>query len=73
MAQSTISLTPEEEHRAKIDLLLTDVEYRLEQVRQLKAFEPRRLLIQGLTAAAALLAAGGVTGGLLVRILSGHG
>jgi hypothetical protein len=59
----------EQQQRAKWDLLLLDLEHRTEQVRQIKVFEPLRLLIQGLTAAAALLAAGGVIGGLLVNLM----
>jgi hypothetical protein len=59
----------EQQQRAKWDLLLLDIEHRTEQVRQIKVFEPRRLLIQGLIAAAALLAAGGVVGGLLVNLM----
>jgi len=63
----------EQEQRAKWDLLLLDLEQRAEQVRQLKVFEGKRLAIQAVTAAGALLAAGGVVGGLLVRLMSGHG
>jgi hypothetical protein len=63
----------EQEQQVKWDLLLADFELRLEQVRQIKSFEPRRLLFQGLTAFAAIFAAGGVVGGLLVRLLSGGG
>ena len=63
--------TPEQEQRVKWDLLLTNLEYRLEQVRQIKTYEPKRLIIQGLTAAAALMGAGGVIGGLLVKAISG--
>ena len=83
MAETTLPPTlptPEEEQRAKWDLILTDIEYRLEQVLQLKgidltnkSYEGRRLIIQAVTATAAIFAAGGVVGGLLVRILSGHG
>ena len=58
-----------QQQRAKWDLLLLDIEHRTEQVRQIKVYEPKRLLIQGLTAAAALLAAGGVVGGLLVNMI----
>jgi hypothetical protein len=58
---------------AQIELLLLDLEQRAEQVRQLKVFEGKRLAIQAVTAAGALLAAGGVVGGLLVRLMSGHG
>lgn len=63
----------EQEQQVKWDLLLADFELRLEQVLQIKSFEPRRLLFQGLTAFAAIFAAGGVVGGLLVRLLSGGG
>jgi len=70
----------EQEQRAKWDLLLLDLEQRAEQVRQLKGldlinkgYEGWRLIIQAVTAAAAVFAAGGVVGGLLVRLLSGHG
>jgi hypothetical protein len=76
MAETTIPPnlpTPEQQQRAKWDLLLRDLELRGEQIRQLKSFEGWRLLFTGLGSAAALLAAGGVVGGLLVRLLSGHG
>jgi hypothetical protein len=59
----------EQEQRAKWDLLLLDIEQRTEQVRQMKAFEGRRLVIQAVTATAAVFAAGGVVGGLLVNLL----
>jgi hypothetical protein len=59
----------EQRQRAKWDFLLLDLEHRAEQVRQIKVFEPRRLLLQGLAAAAALMGAGGVVGGLLVNLL----
>jgi hypothetical protein len=62
----------EQQQRARWDLLLLDIEHRTEQVRQIKVFEPRRLLIQGLTAAAALLAAGGVVGGLIATLAQRH-
>lgn len=65
--------TSEQDQRAKWDLLLLDIEQRTEQVRQLKGFEGKRLVIQGITAAAAVFAAGGVVGGLFVRLLTGHG
>lgn len=35
--------SPEQEQRAKWDLLLLDLELRAEQVRQLKRYEPLRL------------------------------
>lgn len=53
-------------------LLLLELDQRTEQVRQMKAFEGPRLIIQAITAAAAVFAAGGVVGGLLVRLLGGH-
>jgi hypothetical protein len=62
----------EQEARAKWDLVLLDIEHRTEQVRQMKAYEGKRLFIQGVTAAATLFAAGGVVGGLIVRLLAGH-
>jgi hypothetical protein len=40
-------------------------------VRQLKTYEPRRLMIQTVTAAVAVFASGGVVGGLIVRLLHG--
>jgi hypothetical protein len=58
---------------AKWDLLLRDLELRAEQVRQIKTFEGWRLLFAGMTATAAVFAAGGVVGGLLVRLLAGYG
>ena len=59
---STATLpTPEQQQRAKWDLLLLDLEYRAEQVRQLKRYEPWRLAatmtIAIVTAASALSAA----------------
>jgi len=61
--------TTEQEQRAKWDLLLLDIEHRTEQVRQMKSFEGRRLVIQAVTAAAAVFVAGGVVGGLFVSLL----
>ena len=58
----------EQIQRAKWDLLLIDIETRAEQIRQLKTFEPRRLLIQGLTAGGVLLGAGAALGALLAHI-----
>jgi hypothetical protein len=60
--------TPEEEQRAKWDLLLTDLEVRLEQLRQLKTFEPRRLIIQGVTAGAAIFGSGAALMALLLHL-----
>jgi hypothetical protein len=60
--------TDEEKKRADWDLLLTDIELRLEQVRQLKTYEPVRLWVQALTVFAAVFAAGGVIGGLIIHL-----
>lgn len=64
--------TAEQNARAKWDLLLLDIEHRTEQLRQMKAYEPRRLLIQGLTAAGALLGAGAAIGAVVVALLTRH-
>jgi hypothetical protein len=48
----------EQKQRAKWDLLLTDIEYRQEQLRQAKHYEPWRIAFAGMTAGAALFAAG---------------
>lgn len=64
--------TSEQEQRAKWDLLLADLELRTEQVRQTKAYEPRRLVIQAVVAAATVFIAGAALGALLVRLLTGH-
>ena len=69
---TTVSPTTEQEQRAKWDLLLLDLEHRAEQVRQMKAYEPRRLVIQGLTAGGVLVGAGAAFGALLVRLMAGH-
>ena len=53
------------------DLLLLDIEMRSEQLRQLKTFEPRRLMIQGLTAGGVLMGAGGAIGALFVHLVHG--
>ena len=61
-----------QEQRARRDLLLLDLEHRAEQVRQLKPYEGWRLAIPATIAAfAAVFAAGGVVGGLIVKILGG--
>ena len=52
--------------------MLHELEHRAEQVRQLKPYEGKRLGIPTTIAAfAALFAAGGVGGGLIVKILGG--
>jgi hypothetical protein len=48
----------EQQQRAKWDLLLLDIEHRTEQVRQLKSYEPWRIIFAGLTTGAAILAVG---------------
>jgi hypothetical protein len=57
--------TAEQVQRAKWDLLLTDLEYRAEQVRQIKATPARievlKLALTAITSAVALI--GGVAGG----------
>ena len=57
----------------KWDAVLDDIEQRSEQVRQLKRFEGWRLVFTALGTGAALVGAGSIVGGLIVRILSGHG
>lgn len=82
MASSQFAAAPasEQEQRAKWDLLLLDLEHRAEQVRQLKSidltiksYEFWKMILQAIVAFATVFAAGGVVGGLLVRIMSGHG
>jgi membrane protein YqaA with SNARE-associated domain len=62
--------SPEQQQRAKWDLLLLDLEQRAEQVRQLKRYEPWRLAFAGATAGAALFAAGAGVMALLLRMHS---
>ena len=50
--------TSEQQQRAKWDLLLADIEYRQEQLHQARHYEPWRLAFAGMTAGAALFAAG---------------
>jgi hypothetical protein len=59
--------TPEQEQRAKWDLLLTDLEYRSEQLRQLKTFEPRRLVLSGIATGAAVFGSGAAAAGLILH------
>ena len=42
-----------------------------EQLRQLKTFEPRRLIIQGMTAGGVLMGAGAAIGALFVHLVHG--
>jgi hypothetical protein len=70
MTDVSVVPTPEQEQRAQWDLLLLDIEHRTEQLRQLKSYEPRRLLIQAATASAALLGGGAALGALVATLLS---
>jgi hypothetical protein len=56
----------QQKQRAAWDLLLLDIEARTEQVRQLKAYEPWRLVFAGLTSGAAILAVGVAIGHWIV-------
>jgi hypothetical protein len=69
MSTTTVP-SAEQEQRAKWDLLLLDLEHRAEQVRQMKAFEGRRLLVQAIGAAAAVFIAGAAVGALLLNTLA---
>jgi hypothetical protein len=59
--------TAEQQQRAKWDLLLTDLELRNEQVRQIKRYEPWRMVLTGLTTGAAVFGSGAATLGLLLH------
>lgn len=69
MSATTPLPTAEQEARARWDLLLTDLEYRAEQLRQTKAYEPRRLFFQAITACAVLLGAGAALGAFVLRVM----
>jgi hypothetical protein len=71
MSATTPIPTAEQEQRARWDLLLTDLELRSEQLRQTRAYEPRRLFIQGVTAFAVTLGAGAALGAVLLRVIQG--
>jgi len=63
MAETTIDIgpSPEQQQRAKWDLLLADLEYRQEQLRQARqqmSLAPWQIAFTGMTAGAALFAAG---------------
>lgn len=74
MTDATITPTPEQEQRAKWDLILADLELRAEQIRQMKGFpagtyETHRIFIQAISAAAAVFIAGAAVGGLLIHAI----
>ena len=75
--------TADQEQRAKWDLALADLEKRAEEIRQLKTIdidmklrlyrlEPWKIALTTVSATTAVFVAGGVVGGLLVRMLTGH-
>lgn len=68
MSATTPLPTEEQRQRAKWDLLLTDLELRSEQLRQMKRYEPWRLAAAIVGAGAGLLAAGAAIGVLLARL-----
>jgi hypothetical protein len=67
---SAVLPSPEQEQRAKWDLMLLDLEQRTEQVRQMKRYEGPRLVIQALGAAAAVFIAGAAVGALALNAFS---
>jgi hypothetical protein len=58
---------PEEERQLRIDLMTIQIE----RLRQELRMENRRFFIQAITAAAAVFAAGGVVGGVIVKLIGG--
>jgi hypothetical protein len=63
---TTVLPTPEQEQRARWDCLLSDIEARTEQLRQLKPVEARTLMVAGITTGAAVFAAGAAFGLILL-------
>jgi hypothetical protein len=61
--------TSEQEQRAAWDLLLLDIETRTEQLRQLKTFEPRKLVLSGITTGAAVFGSGAAALGLILHLM----
>ena len=55
--------TTEQEQRAHWDLLLLDIEYRTEQLRQLKSYEPIKLVLT--TATSTIIILGGIGAGMI--------
>jgi hypothetical protein len=70
MTDKTTTPTPEQEQRAKWDLLLADMERRAEEIRRLPTYEGWKLVAAGLTVGAAVMAAGMVTGAFIVHLLA---
>jgi hypothetical protein len=69
--------TTDERDEAKHDLVLADIEKRIEEVRQMKSYplgtyEGWKVAFAGLTAGAAIFGAGAALGALLLH-LGGHG
>jgi hypothetical protein len=60
---STTTPTDEQRERAKWDLLLLDLEYRTEQLRQLKRYEPVKLVLT--TATTLVVVIGGLGAGVI--------
>jgi hypothetical protein len=61
------NLTDAQRAEAKNDLLLADIELRLEQIRSMRRYEDWRFVLQILTAGAAVGGAFGVWVGFLLR------
>jgi hypothetical protein len=62
-----VTLTDSQKEEAKNDLLLADIEFRLEQLRSMRRYEDWRFVLQVLTAGAALGGVFGVWVGFLLR------
>ena len=60
-------LTDAQKEEAKNDLLLADIELRLEQIRTMRRYEDWRFVLQVLTAGAAMGGVIGVWIGFLIR------
>ena len=69
MTDGTITPSAEQLQRAQWDLILRDLELKGEQVRQMKAYEGKRLFVQASAAASTMLIAGAALGGLIVHLL----
>jgi hypothetical protein len=62
-----VTLTDAQKTEAKNDLLLADIELRLEQIRSMRRYEDWRFVLQVLTAGAAIGGAFGVWIGFLLH------